>query len=278
MVSEEPLYGARDRVVSSGLRNVLRRENRRWWSPRSLLWLLAVWTVLANCLTIVLSISIPSLTANGKAADPATIQNVMAAAFFIAGGLAIVLGSIIRGHDSILKEREFGTASWIISKPVSRSSFVVAKVLANCIGMLLTVVLAQGIITYLLIDLTTGRPPDPIRYLSGLAIMGLYCTFFMVFAVSLSALVMSRGIALGIPMLAAIGGMLLALLCRYGGFMPQLLIQLNILSPANLNIVAWNTVGGMFPPGPDQITIVATLAWIAALIVTAVTKFERTEL
>lgn len=242
-----------------------------------MLWLIAIWTALANGLVIILWISIPGLTANSKT-DPAIIQSVMTGVFFIAGGLAIALGSIIRGHDSILKERESGTASWIISKPVSRSSFVMAKMLANCIGMLLIIVLAQGIITYLLIDLTLGRPPDPVSYLHGLAILGLYCTFFMAFAVSLSALAMSRGVTLGIPMLAAMGGMLLALLCRYGGFMPQSVIQLNFLSPANLNIIAWNTARGMLPSGPDQITIVATLAWIAILIMAAVVKFEMVEL
>jgi ABC-2 type transport system permease protein len=278
MRNEERLRKAANRVVSTGLRNMLRRENRRWWRLRSLLWLLIVWTVLVNGLIVVLGISIPNLTAEGEPVDPALVQNVMAGIFFLVGGLAIALGAIIRGHDSVLKERESGTAAWMVSKPVSRSDFVMSKMIANGIGMLATIVLVQGVITYVLIALTLGRPPDAVSFFSGLSLLGLNCVFFVALAVSLSTLFSSRGITLGLPILVAMGGFVLALLCRYSGIMPSLAAQLNVLSPANLNLLAWNAAGGTALSGTDMITVIAAIVWVAIFLAAALVKFERTEL
>lgn len=288
MGAEGELHVRKGRILGPGLRNVLRRENRRWWSPRSLLWLLLLWTVLANGPIFVLGLSVPhpatgapavnESAESGKITDPATIQNILVGIFCLFGGLAIVLGAIIRGHDSVLKERESGTAAWMISKPVSRSAFILAKMIANGLGLLLTVVLVQGLITYALISLFLGRSPAAATYFTGLAILGLFCLFFMVLAVSLSTLVMSRGITLGLPLLFAMGGLLLAVLCRYAGIMPSAIIQLNVLSPANLSLIAWNVIGGASLAGPDLSTVIASVLWIAGLIAAALVKFERAEL
>ena len=68
--------------------------------------------------------------------------------FFAVAGIALPIGAIIMGQEEVLDEKRSGTAAWILSKPVSRVAFILAKVTANAIGILIIMVLLEGALAY----------------------------------------------------------------------------------------------------------------------------------
>ena len=148
----------------AGFRSMLRKENARWWSPRSLAFQLLIWLVILNALVAVVLFIVPAIdnsTASQQAVNasnttgpmpspapvPASKQQVADSGmnvFFQLAGFAVFIGAVIFGHDALLKERESGTAAWLLSKPLSRKAFVLAKVLALVLGVLVIILLARG--------------------------------------------------------------------------------------------------------------------------------------
>jgi ABC-type transport system involved in multi-copper enzyme maturation permease subunit len=47
-------------------------------------------------------------------------------------------------------EKRSGTAAWVLSKPGSRTAFVLSKLAANTIGIAVKLVISQGLIAYLI--------------------------------------------------------------------------------------------------------------------------------
>ena len=150
--------------------NMLRKENEKWWNLKSVAIQLVIWLVIVNGTVALYLFVVPSmfqsaaavLQANNTTAQQAqqiadsgflnlTPQKIVAMGLqdlFGLASLGMILGAVIISHDSILKERESGTAAWLLSKPLSRKAFVLSKIVANGTGMLVIVILAQGIIAY----------------------------------------------------------------------------------------------------------------------------------
>ena len=80
--------------------------------------------------------------------------------FFAVAGMALPIGAIIMGQEEVLDEKQSGTAAWILSKPVSRVAFILAKVTANAIGILIIMVLLEGALAYRLISDRHGAAPS----------------------------------------------------------------------------------------------------------------------
>ena len=70
--------------------------------------------------------------------------------FNIFMGLAGAIGVSILMQTAVVGEKRSGTAAWVLSKPVSRVAFIIAKLIANSTGIVVTLVLAQGLIAYLI--------------------------------------------------------------------------------------------------------------------------------
>ena len=63
---------------------------------------------------------------------------------------------IVIGQDTIIGEKQSGTAAWVLSAPVSRSAFIMAKLLANTIGFFVTIIVVQGLVAYVQLSLSDG--------------------------------------------------------------------------------------------------------------------------
>jgi ABC-2 type transport system permease protein len=77
--------------------------------------------------------------------------------FFAVGGIALAIGAVIMGQEEVLDEKQSGTAAWILSKPVSRTAFIMAKIAANAIGILIILILLGRAGVYPALDLA-GQP------------------------------------------------------------------------------------------------------------------------
>jgi ABC-2 type transport system permease protein len=264
---------------SAGLRNMLHKENAKWWNWKSLAAQLIIWTVIINSMVAMAVFIIPQMTVpdNGSGSQealdamdfsPSGVMKLGLSMFFQISGLALLVGGVIIAHDSILKERESGTAAWLLSKPVSRKAFVLSKLIANVVGLLVVIIAVQAIVAYALISIAIGSMPPVMPFLGGLGIMALTALFYMVLALALGAFTLSRGVTLGLPIVVGlVGGALLAVV-----------EQLEYITPWNLSGVALSAAQGASLPDFAIFAIIATIVWTVVFAGAAIWRFEQTEL
>ena len=265
MASNSVLQPVTARGWRTGFNNLFRKENRDWWGTRSWLAQAIIWTaILIGILATVLFTPIEDQPAGGKA-----VLGLMV--FFIMAGIALPIGAIIMGQEEVLDEKRSGTAAWILSKPVSRVAFILAKVTANAIGILLIMVLLEGLLAYGLIAIVTGRMFSVLPYLGALGVLYLDVMFYFLLSLMFSAASNSRGAAIGIPM---------AVLFGY-----QFIVG---IAPWTLQVTPWgftnetglaNSTATALAQGQavSVLPIFATILWCALFVVIAVWKFNRDE-
>ncbi len=296
MATESALKSSADYGPMAGFRSMLRKENARWWGTRSLTFQLVLWFFVLNALVALILFVVPAID-NGNASQQAanitgtpvpapspdsvqeSRQKVADSAmtiFFQLAGFAVFIGAVIYGHDTLLKERESGTAAWLLSKPLSRKAFVFAKVLAVVTGVLGIILLAQALIAYAMCSLELGSPMPVLPFLAGLCVLALEIMFYLAMAIALSAFTLSRGITLGLPLITGItGGFFLGIFQALGT-----LKELGYLVPWNLTGYATSLAtstsleADQYWPWPVLATAVLVLLFLGA----AVMKFEQTEL
>jgi len=101
--------------------NLLHKELGGWWRTGTWLIHLLLYLLLVNGLT---AFDAWETRQAGGAADEVFVG------FFAFHALFVMAGVLISAQGSIVGERQAGTAAWILSKPVSRSAFLLAKLTA----------------------------------------------------------------------------------------------------------------------------------------------------
>ncbi|HMK45811.1 MAG TPA: ABC transporter permease subunit [Methanocella sp.] len=286
MSENTPLTSSTNYGWTAGFTNMLRKELGRWWNWKSLTVQLIAWLTIINAMVATVLFIVPHVTDEGLRQQiahelthhgivtgtieftPVSVANMGVSMFFLLCGMAMTIGAVIFAHDAILKERETGTAAWLLSKPLSRKAFIFAKVLANSLGMMTVILLVQGIITYALCSVELGRSIALLPFLTSLCLMGLDVLFYLLLAMMLGAFTLSRGITLGVPIvLGLVGGELLTLLP-----------DLSHYTPWSLSGMAQAVAISAPAVSVDNLTVLATVAWILLFILAAVWRFEKSEL
>ena len=121
------------------------------------------------------------------------------------------------GHDAILGEKHSGTAAWVLSKPLRRPAFILAKLIAHGLGFLATWVVLPGAVAYLEFAIL-GKVYLPMAGFAGmLGLMYLNLLFYLALALMLATLFQGRGPVLGIPLIVVWGHMITPLGVAAGG-------------------------------------------------------------
>lgn len=243
----------------SGFGALLRLELRAWWGRpfwlvQSVIWLVVVDGFLASV-----------LGSGGEGSRPLPLSDALFG-YFLAGSLFTVLGVIVLLQNAVIGERERGTAAWILSKPVSRGAFLAAKLIAQTIGIVITMTAVPAPLAYLIIAHALGHGPPAGPFMASfVGLEGLYLLFYVAFTLMLGAMVRSRGVVIG----AALA--LLALLTQLAkpawssGVLPS---GLTALAPAPL---LGRPLSSLWP-------IATTLLLIALFIAVAIWRFAREDL
>src|SRR5690606_18679228 len=126
--------------------------------------------------------------------------------FFSLAALAPAIGSVLLMQGSVITERQLGTAAWVLSKPVGRSAFVLAKLAANAIAVLVAAVVVPGAFAYGLLSLENGAPLALGSFLGGMALAAANVLFYLTLTLALGALVDNRGVVLAVPLALLLGG------------------------------------------------------------------------
>ena len=260
----------------TGFANLFRKESRDWWGTRAWLVQTLIWTAILNGLLATLLFAVPPEASQASAppglAASKDVTGLMV--FFIMAGIALSIGTIILGQDEIIDEKKQGTAAWILSKPVSRTAFVLAKLLANALGILIVMVLVQGVLAFVQVSIARGSllPIGP--FVGALGLVFLNLMFYLTLTIMLGALFKERGGVIGIPMVFLFGYQIIyGILPFLGEIMPwALTTPLDERSGASLALAL---VLGQ--PLPSVTPIIATAVWCVVFTGVAVWRFNRDE-
>lgn len=252
-----------------GFRPLFAKENRKWWGTsrwwiQAILWLALLNGVLAATLFILPGITTPE----GEAVMPGTPVDEGVQLFFGLSAMALAIGVAILTQDEIIGEKESGTAAWVLSKPVSRRAFVLAKVAAHAIGTTILMIVLPAMGAYVLFLLAeTGTVPVANFWVAAVVIL-LHTLFYLMLTLMMGVLVTSRGIVLGASLGFFLVGQLVA------GLIPTLDRATPWLLP---NIAVAIALDGS-APGWAYLPVLASLVWIMAFLLIALRQFERAEL
>ena len=152
-----------------GFSNLFNKENRAWWGTRRW-WINALlWTVLLGGLTAIMLFGPNEEVLEATEAEIAQAGGVTGYTlwvglnvFFQFGVSVLAIGTIILSQDLIIGERQSGVAEWLLSKPVTRRAYVLAKMAAHALPILALLVGLPSAVVYGLLSFRMGAPFPPL--------------------------------------------------------------------------------------------------------------------
>src|SRR5437764_5770407 len=114
---------------TSGLSTFLSKELRAWWGTRFWLVQAALWLAVVNGVQVIVLWVGPATDADMKAQEGGLMATGLQL-FFAFAPQAAAMGAAILGMGAIIGEKQSGSAAWVLSKPLSRTAFVTAKLIA----------------------------------------------------------------------------------------------------------------------------------------------------
>lgn len=174
-----------------GLGNMLDSEMAHWWKTRR-------WWV--NCLLWAGLVGLMLGTVLSQASGQTSPSEAMATLYAIIAGLIPSVTVIIMMQGAVVGEKNDGTAAWILSKPATRLAFILSKVIANSLGVLVTMVLPSGVVAYTMVTIATGTPWNSAGFIAALGVIFLSIFFFLSLTIMLGTFFNSRGPVIGIAL------------------------------------------------------------------------------
>lgn len=252
-----------------GLGNLLRGEysswfkSSRWWKN------IILWFLLVNGMMGIMIYAAADAAKTGEEGPPVLLMYGFFGGMFVAFGVMVIMQRVL------VREKNSGTAAWVLSKPVTRTAFVVSRLVANSIGILLTAVIVPGIIFYLMLGLFSDIGwLSPFEFTAGILIIAIHTFYWITLVLMMGSLFESSGLVIGVPMI-------IFFVFFYGPDLFQSMVYISplllIYSPAPEQ---FNSLIGSFMTGepvsswfPLISTVVSTIVFIAV----ATWRFNRQE-
>jgi ABC-2 type transport system permease protein len=234
-------------------------ELHKWWGTRRWIIQMLVWIALVNVCSALLQ----------------TTKDVkgLAEMIFQMGVVLTMAGVVISAQGVIIQEKQMGTTAWILSKPVARSAFILAKLLGHAAGFLVLAVVIPLIGFEIQLYLMYGRmlPLPGVLAAAGVWVIGVL--FYLSMTIMLGTIFRSRGAVLGIPMLFLVAG---------GSIVAGLVPAVTMIMPWALAAIAMVLALGPEAPGSiplamTVIPVVATALWTAVFTAVAIWRFGKDE-
>jgi ABC-2 type transport system permease protein len=254
-----------------GLRNLLARENGKWWQTSRWWVQTLVWGLITNGLMVLLLFLLPLVANALPNVDQTQLSNLPGGVemFFSMAGLAFPIGVVILVQGTIISEKELGTAEWILSKPVSRTAFILGKFFGHALGIFMTLIVFQSALAYGLIWLSQGTPIPLADFLKGVGVLGILLFFYLTLILMAEVLTDKRGTVLAIGLGGALGGMLLV----------QLFSFLVYVTPFGFSNLTPLLVLGSAPAGfPVWLPLISTLIMGILFLFIAIRRFNQQDL
>lgn len=281
MASNSNLLAVRSWKGWEGFGNLVRKENHQWWGTWQWMIQILIWMAIVNGMLAMVTLAAPKIEAAqanqelsaeeaAAATDALSLTSLMV--FFLFSGMAPAVGVVIMGQDALITERQTGTAAWVLSKPVSRVAFLLSRLSGDVLGILVTMVIAQGLAAYFIYKAGTGIALPIPGFLAGMGLIYLLLCFYLVLTYMLGTLFHSRGPVIGIPLALVFGNQLVGLAPWLGKIMPwNLVMDLGPDQPALGVLLAQGK------PLPTISPILGTVTLIIVFIAVALWRFQGEE-
>lgn len=245
----------------TGFNNVFNRELERVWNPRAFSIQTLAWLVILN---FILALFIQVEGGSGPMTGSMTT-------FMLLSGVVAPMGAAIIASGTIIGEKTSGTAAWVLSKPASRTGFIIAKFLAIASAFLVSAVIIQSVVAYAQLSMANRDfvPVGP--FLGGVFTVTLAVVFYLSLTLFLGTVFDSRVPVMAIPIALVMGQIFLTgLLAEFMDWLPYLL-------PGNLLQISVDFVTGG-PGGMWLITVFTTVGLSALFIHLALQRIHQYEL
>src|SRR5918997_2496434 len=143
MAAELTLQPVAVRGRYGDFRNLLRNELAAFWGTPTWLIQVGTWLVFGPGFLLLFLLT-ESLGAGQEGRASRAAIELAARVLPATAGTLVAIAAVILAQGKIVGEKQSGTAAWVLSKPVSRSAFVLAKFLALGSGMVATAVAVPG--------------------------------------------------------------------------------------------------------------------------------------
>jgi ABC-2 type transport system permease protein len=259
-----------------GMGNLLQGELSGWFKSRKWLKQILLWFLIVNLILFFTTIGLAEATKEALAAGepiPAVDTPMLYGVF---GGMFVAFGVMVIMQRVIVGEKRDGTAAWVLSKPVTRTAFVVSRLVGNMLGIFLTAVFVPGVIAYLTIGIFTPLGwLSPLNYLAGLAVVALSAFFWLTLTLMMGTIYEKSAGVIAIPM-----GLFFAM-----WLVPSILTPLMYITPVILTVGPGDSDGFqgvstslMMGESPfSWIPVISAVIFSAIFITVAIRRFNRQE-
>ena len=246
-----------------GLGNMLRGEYSSWFKSSRWIKHLLIWFAIINGMMGIMIIA----TIKERGGGPPLLLM-----YGIFGGMCVAIGVMIIMQRVLVREKQKGTAAWVLSKPVTRTAFVVSRLFVNSIAILLTSVIVPGLILYISLGFSYLGWLSPLGFATALLMVILHTFYWIALVLMMGTLSESSSSVIAVPM------------ALYFGFWigTTMFPQLVYISPLSLTFVPgqYNSLAGSLMTGepvfswlPLTLTVVSCVIFIAV----ALWRFNRQE-
>ena len=247
-----------------GFNNLLGKENRAWWRTRKWLVNSLVWLAIVNGLLFIMLWVVPATEPGEAPPREAAIEM-----FVVLSGVFTTVGVIVLAQGAIIGEKRSGTAEWIMSSPVSRPAFIVAKLLANAWAIFIIMVVLQWAVFYAQISLYEGMALPLGPFAATMALQSLHLFYFLTLTLMLGSFFSSRAPVIGIALAILIGQDIVAPL------LATPLPWFHLILPQELMVNAQMVANGQ--PMDSWVPVVVSLIMSLLFILVAIWRFGREE-
>ncbi len=252
-----------------GLGNLLQGEysawfkSSRWWKH------LIMWFSIINVMMVFMIIASAKAIKDGNDGPPILFMYGIFGGMFVAFGVMIIMQRVLVG------EKQAGTAAWVLSKPVTRTAFVVSRLVVNSIAILLTSVIVPGVILYVSLGVFSNLGwLSPLGFAAALLIVSLHTFFWITFVLMMGTLVESSAAAIAVPMA------LFFFFWMGSSMVPSVIYVAPLLLAFTPAPDQMNSLAGSFMTGEPVFSwwpLISTIVFCAIFIAVAIRRFNRQE-
>jgi ABC-type transport system involved in multi-copper enzyme maturation permease subunit len=255
----------------SGFVNLLRKESSLWWGTRKWWVQTLVWLAISNGIIAFILWGVPLIDPSAEVTLDGSGTNELIRVFLQLETFFASFGVMVLSQGLIVNEKKFGTAAWVLSNPVSRSSIIYSKLVGHGWAMFIILIVVQSLVVYLQLALKAGTYFNPVPFITATGVLCLLLLFYLVLALMLGTLFNSTGPVIGIPIAVGIGMSILP------QFLGTLVPWLMSILPGRLGDVAL-AFGAKLPlPADWYFPLVSTGVLIVIFIAVAIVRLGREE-
>jgi len=189
-------------------------------------------------------------------------------------GFSLSIAAISMAQDSILGEKHSGTAAWVLSKPLRRPAFVLAKLIAIGLGILVTGILLPGAVAYFQLTHFGLKGLTPVGFAGAMGLVALHMLFYLTLALMLATLFNGRGPVLGISLGILLSGLMILFFANTPGLLLAILPWRLVMPLGQGPLVGYLALGA---PLPTVTPIIATAVWCLLFTGVAIWRIRREE-